>query len=176
MTAARDEFTELRSALMRRIDDKLAEARRRGLHAADLGHDQTLADRVAAAIPTGHPVADTVGPCYDTPGLTRWLGISKQALAKRVANKTVLGCRSSDGHWLYPAWQFDEHGNASRDLPELITILAGPDDDRWRAAVWLSAPSPDLPDAEPAGAWLARGGAADIVLRAARADAARWAA
>lgn len=132
--------------------------------------------RVAAAIPVGrHPVAALVGPCYDTPGLARWLGISARAIAQRAKRQALLACRTESGSWRYPALQFDERGNTLPHLPELLRLLAGPGDEgRWRAALWLAAPAPYLPHGTSAASWLQHGGDPSPVLAAAKADTARW--
>lgn len=170
-------FARTRERLVEAIDAQLAAVAASGRTAEDLGDLDDLAAKVGAAIPTGHPVADLVGPCYDTPGLTAWLGISKQALDKRNRTGAVLACRTSDGHWVYPAFQFDADGRPLPHLREVIAVLTGEGGaDRWRVASWLAAPSPDLPGKVPAAEWLRGGDDPTPVLLAARADAARWAA
>jgi hypothetical protein len=172
------DFASLRERLVATIDDQLAHAAENGLQPADLGSPDELSARVGAAIPVGrHPTAALVGPCYDTPGLSRWLGISKQAIEKRNKARSLLACRTEGGHWCYPALQFDERGHTLPHLRELLQLLAGADDDRrWRAARWLAAPAPYLPEDVSAAQWLRQGGDPDPVLAAARADAHRWAA
>jgi len=170
-------FVSLREQLVATIDAQLAHAADNGLDPDDLGSAEELSARVGAAIPIGrHPTAVLVGPCYDTPGLARWLGISKQAIDKRNKAHTLLACRTESGSWRYPALQFDERGNTLPHLRELVELLAGSGDDRrWRAARWLAAPAPYLPDDVSAAAWLRSGGDPTPVLAAAREDAARWA-
>jgi hypothetical protein len=171
------EFDFLRAQLVATIDTQLAHAARNGLDPDDLGSAEELSARIGAAIPTGrHPTAVLVGPCYTTPGLARWLGISKQAIDKRNRSRTLLACRTESGAWRYPALQFDERGRTLPKLRELLEQLAGPGDERrWRAARWLAAPAPYLPTAVSAAAWLRDGGDPAPVLAAARADSARWA-
>jgi len=170
-------FVSLREQLVATIDTQLAHAAENGLDPEDLGRAEELAARVGAAIPTGrHPTAVLVGPCYDTPGLSRWLGISKQAIEKRNKAHTLLACRTESGSWRYPAMQFDERGKTLAHLREILDVLNTPGDERrWRAARWLAAPAPYLPGNVSAAAWLRSGGDVQPVLTAARADAARWA-
>ena len=170
-------FSGLRARLVEAIDSRLAAAEANGLRPEDLGDPLDLASRVAAAIPTRHPSAELVGACYDGPGLARWLGVSRQAVSQRNKARTFLGCRTTHGRWVYPAWQFDSNRRPIPHLAELITILAGEDDRRrWRAARWLAAPCPNLPGRVSAANWLGRGGDPEPVLSAARADARRWSA
>lgn len=170
-------FARLRERLVATIDTQLAHAADNGLDVDDLGSADELSARIGAAIPIGrHPTAILVGPCYDTPGLSRWLGISKQAIDKRNRAHALLACRTEVGSWRYPALQFDERGNTLPHLRELIELLAGPGDERrWRTARWLAAPAPYLPENVSAAAWLRNGGDPDLVLAAAREDAKRWA-
>src|SRR5689334_19202311 len=90
-------FDRLRAMLVETIDNQIAAAAANGLGPEDLGDPEQLAARVGAAIPTGHPTAELVGACYDTPGLARWLGVTKQALDKRNKARTILACRTADG-------------------------------------------------------------------------------
>ncbi|MBE7196144.1 MAG: hypothetical protein INR66_27175, partial [Gordonia polyisoprenivorans] len=91
-------FVNLREQLVATIDTQLAHAADNGLDPDDLGSADELSARIGAAIPTGrHPTAALVGPCYDTPGLSRWLGISKQAIDKRNRAHTLLACRTESG-------------------------------------------------------------------------------
>jgi hypothetical protein len=170
-------FVTLREQLVATIDAQLTHAAENGLDPAALGRPEELAARVGAAIPIGrHPTAALVGPCYDTPGLARWLGISKQAIDKRNKAHTLLACRTESGSWRYPALQFDDRGNTLPHLRELLDVLIRPGDERrWRAARWLAAPAPYLPGNVSAADWLRGGGDPRPVLAAARADAARWA-
>ncbi|WAX55535.1 hypothetical protein M6B22_13395 [Jatrophihabitans cynanchi] len=171
-------FASLREQLVATIETRLALATENGLGPEDLGSAEELTARVGAAIPIGrHPTAALVGPCYDTRGLSRWLGISKQAIDKRNKAHTLLACRTESGFWRYPALQFDDRGNPLPHLRELLDVLITPGDDRrWRAARWLAAPAPYLPGNVSAAAWLRSGSDVQPVLTAARADAARWAA
>ena len=139
--------------------------------------DTESAAQDAAAIAAGrHPVAEAVGPCYDTAGLSRWLGISRQAIAKRVEAHTLLGCPTLSGARCYPALQFDDLGNTIPHLPELLNLLARPGGEWcWRAALWMATRAPYLPDDASAADWLKNGGDPAPVLTAARDDAERWA-
>lgn len=170
-------FRRARDQLVAAIDARLEAVRDSGLSAEDLGDLGELAAKVAAVIPSVNPLAEVVGPCYDTPTLVQWLGISKQALDKRNRSGTVLGCRTRDGYWVYPAFQFDAQGRALPHLRDVLDALGREDDPaRWRAAQWLAAPNPDLPGQVSSATWLRHGNDPGPVLSAARADAARWAA
>lgn len=81
-TAYRDQVVATVTARVRSRLDALAAA---GVPLESLGSPDQVADQVAAALPTSrHPYDLELGPFYDTGGLTRWLGVTRQALADRV--------------------------------------------------------------------------------------------
>lgn len=129
--------------------------------------------RALATLPRVSPLAEAIGPFYDTAGLRQWLNISKQALAKRVEKAQVLGCKTVDGHWVYPAWQFDDQGEVVEGLSEVLSTLLE-QRDTWAAAHWFVVPSPDL-DGFTAIEWLAQGNSPEPVLREAVQDTERLA-
>lgn len=169
-------FARLRARLVAEVDARLLAATANGLTLQDLGDSDELPARVAEAISAGrHPTAALVGPCYDTPGLTRLLDVSENEILKRVRSHTLLACRTESGAWRYPKFQFDEQGNTLACLREVLDALIAPGDEgRWRAARWLAAPAPYLPDSASAAQWLRDGGDPTPVVCAARADGDRW--
>lgn len=141
-----------------------------------LGDPQHLADRVVAAAPSQpSPLEGLTGPFYGTAGLRAWLGVTRQALADRVRGKRLLGMRTGDGTWVYPAWQFTDDRRTIPHLAEVLRALAAGSDEPWTWALWLTAPSEDW-QGLPAWRYLADGGDLAPVLFEARVDAARWAA
>lgn len=68
--------------------------------AAELGRDAAAA-AVAPAL-----WAQQVGDRYDTAAVVDLLGVSRQALHKRVANNSLLGIPGKGTTW-FPRWQFD---------------------------------------------------------------------
>ncbi|MFD9826411.1 hypothetical protein ACFWXB_02950 [Tsukamurella tyrosinosolvens] len=148
-----------------------------GADHAPLEDTDSIADASGAASPIGTPYEQLAGPFYDTAGLTRWLGLSEQALAKRVATGTVIACRQEDDRrtWLYPAWQFTDHALIP-GLADVWQILReGATADLWVAVFWLKAPHPKLGCVSPID-WLHTGRELDVVINETRADAARWTA
>lgn len=130
-------------------------------------------DKLAATLIAAMPSRfGKYGPFYDTAGLTSWLGISRQALAKRAANHKLLAVRTSDRQTLYPVWQFDR---ATRAVPAalqaVLAVLLPAVVDPWTAAMWLRTPLE--PGGKDAVQLIAEGGT-DEVLTDARRDAARW--
>ena len=136
---------------------------------------EQVAERAAALIPTAHPFAQ-LGPFYTTGSMTKWLGITRQALDQRVRSRKMLGCPTSGGgQRVYPVWQFTEDGYSIAHLAEVLDTLHRGIDDPWTWAAWLAAPVPDRFDGMPAHQWLAQGRDAETVLTEARRTAGRLA-
>jgi hypothetical protein len=134
-----------------------------------------VAERAAALIPTSHPFAQ-LGPFYPTRAVTKWLGITRQALDQRVRARKMLGCPTADGgQRVYPVWQFTADGQAIAHLPAVLDTLHEGIDDPWTWATWLAAPVPGRFDGMPAHQWLAEGRDAEPVLTEARRTAGRLA-
>ena len=132
-----------------------------------------VAEQLVAGVPTRHDLDRLVGPFYDTAGLTRWLGVSRQALDDRTKKGTLLMCPLQDGARVYPAWQFRTNKTPVPYLIETLKILRIGAESPWTVATWLRTPLKRLHDVDPVS-WLDGGGEAEVVLAAARADAARW--
>ncbi|WP_104132317.1 hypothetical protein [Cryobacterium sp. M91] len=118
-----------------------------------------------------------VGPFYDTAGLSRWLGVSRQAIHKRIG-KTLLAVHTEKNDILYPAFQFTEDGDTLPHLMDAARTLSTGLADEWSIAMWLNTPVDDL-DGRSIVECLraADGGAADVdaALAFARAEASRLA-
>ncbi len=133
-----------------RLLDRVRELSHRG---SALPEPRELARLLGAGLPGAGPAdldphfAD-LGPFYDSAGALHQLGgVTKQALASRRANETVLAMRTGDGQWLYPAWQFTGDGGIRPVLVPVLKALRGLD--RWAAGVWLVAAHPDLSGSSP---------------------------
>lgn len=134
---------------------------------------------VAPAVAPANKMAEQVGPeFYDTAGVTVVLAppgadpISKQAVEHRRRRRTILALQTSDGRWIYPAWQFRDHDV----MPGLAQVLAVFDDHaNWSVGTWLTTPSKDLDGRTPVQ-WLDGGRDHEHLLRLARHTAHRWAA
>lgn len=139
-------------------------------------------DLLVAVLPDNSSVlAERVGPCFRTAQLVRLLPesgprITDEAVRARRQSGRLIGLRTRDRRWLYPAWQF--HTRPGRlvirdDVLELWGLL-GAVDDPWSRAAWLSGPRGDLAGVSPL-AWLDRHGL-DGRLRAAAGERRRRAA
>lgn len=177
MSDLMDHKAQLLNELRERLDERFAAAQEAGVDADAYADTAAIADAMVSALPAANVHDQLVGPFYDTAGLTQWLGITKQAIAKRVEAGTLIACRIADRRrtWVYPTWQFTAEGNVIAHLPEVWQILRTGSEDPWTAALWLRARNPDL-DGAVAVEHLRSGGDPTPVLASARADAAQWAA
>jgi hypothetical protein len=165
---------KLMDLLARRVHQTFADARAAGVPAEVFGDVESIARSMAAALPTSHVYDQLVGPFYDTAGLTRWWGVSRQAVNKAVAVGSVIACRLDDGQWVYPTWQFTDAGTVHPHLIALwrrLRVAADP----WTCAIWLRSPQSELGDRSAAD-WIGDGHPLDTVMAQADADAQRWAA
>ena len=174
MNTLAEQERKLMDLLTRRVHKTFADARAAGIPADVFDDVESIADSMAAALPTSGTYDQLVGPFYDTAGLTRWRGVSRQAVNKAVAADTVIACRLADGQWVYPTWQFTTSGTVHPHLITLWKTLRAAADP-WTCAVWLRSPQPALDDRSAAD-WITDGHPLDTALALADADVQRWAA
>lgn len=62
--------------------------------ATTFGDPEDLAEAMVSALPHSHVFDEIAGPFYDTAGLTRWLGITRQALHQKAVKHAILACPS----------------------------------------------------------------------------------
>jgi class 3 adenylate cyclase len=159
--------------LRARLAERLAAMQAAGQDAYQLPEPQELAERMLAAIPLSHEWDAQVGPFYETAGLSRWLGITRQGVHDRARRRALLAVMTSDGKTLYPAWQFDDAGRVLPGLREVLEVFRDVPVNDWRVAVWLTTPDEALGHRTPAQ-WLRDGLATEMVQELAVDLAARW--
>lgn len=173
-STALDTLLELvRSQLVHRVED----LGRQGRTLRSLGELDELAARMVAALPTVHPWDSELGPFYDTNGLNRWLGVTRQALADRVKRGTLLACRTEDGHLLYPVFQFDRVGQVRPGVIEAVGILTRAGADGWAIGTWLTTASVAFDGDSVVDYLVVHHGSNEAITRvtaAATADGAAW--
>ena len=173
-TAAEALAEAVRVRVAQRVEELAAQGR-----TLDLGDVDALAERMMAALPLVHPLDQPLGPFYDTAGLVAWLGISRQALFDRVRRGTVLACRTSDGHLVYPSLQFGRNGAVRPGVQEAVGAFTRRGVDGWSIGAWLTTPT-DAFEGHSAVDYLvvhrSSAGAVARVAELAAADAAAWAA
>ncbi|WP_156144190.1 hypothetical protein [Sinomonas humi] len=121
------------------------------------------------------PLAEQVGPFYDTNALAKWLGSTRQAFSKSAANGKLLAVQTSDRRLLFPVWQFDEHGRTLRDFDLVLKVLRDGTDDSWKIGSWMTTPVAEL-EGESAKDWLGEGKDSAPVVELARQSVAAWTA
>ncbi|EFL94107.1 hypothetical protein [Mobiluncus curtisii] len=85
-----------------------------------------------------------VGPVCRTGNVCDWLGVSRQAIMKAVRDGRLLGFRTLDRKWVYPAWQFSSaqaYANCVRMLPPVVDILGSRGLNDFDRAKWCFTPN-----------------------------------
>jgi hypothetical protein len=164
VAAFQEGFADRLAAMLRRHPEvergvDVEEARRLGAEGAD-----------AALAPLLWSAA--IGERWDTQTVTEFLGVTRQALHKRVAAGSVLGLAGRGTTW-FPVWQFDVVGHRVR--PEVAEIVGAFRDvlaplDPLVVASWAVSDQPELGMAPEE--WLAAGKDPAEVVRSARRAAA----
>lgn len=171
----------LSDAYKREVLDLIGQRLDRRLRSVETLPPAAVAEAMLAAVPvleTANRLADLVGPCYDSAGAAAVLGgprskpVSKQAIATRRRRQTILALATTDGHWVYPTFQFED-GVVREDVVRLLAAFR--EAPRWSVAAWLQTPAGDLGDRTPM-AWLSSGRPLADVLRLAGRAVGRWAA
>lgn len=173
MSTLAEQEHQLLGVLTRLVNRTFAHARAAGVPAEVFDDVESIARSMAAALPTiGVGAGQLVGPFYDTTGLTRWQGVTDQALSEAVAAGTVIACQLDGGGWVYPTWQFADSRSTHPYLVTLWTTLRAAADP-WTCALWLRSPQHEL-DERCAADWIAEGRPLKVPLELARVDAERW--
>lgn len=137
-------------------------------------HARQVARRIESVLPGEDRVAAAVGPVLDTADLVEWLGVTKQAIHNRARRHDLLALMTSDGHVVYPDWQFDDDGTTRRGVADAVKALTKAGMDPWTQAVWFRGPSSAFEEMS-AAQWLTEGRAPAVVVREAHRRAHRWA-
>lgn len=164
---------------LRRVLDRV---HGRVLSAAASG-DQLFLDRLVEQLDAlATPVApanerwnELVGPFYDTAGLARWLGLTRQRLSQRVHSGDLLGLLpTSKSTTYFPVWQFAPDGDVVRGVPDVIRGLG--ERSAFNKALWFKSPREEFGN-HTAIEVLANGDPSDVrtIIEEARADGAAWA-
>lgn len=105
---------------------------------SELGSPEELARRMVAVMPTPSPWGDLLGTFFSPGKVARILGdISRQAVADRRNRGTLLGLKTADGTWVYPAFQFDDNHRVLPGLAAVVRTLRESEIDDWTLASWL---------------------------------------
>ncbi|MDQ0908738.1 hypothetical protein QFZ22_004723 [Streptomyces canus] len=101
-------------------------------------------------------------------------GVTRQALAKRVENGSLLGLPGR-GTTYYPSWQFDFRRNEIRPaVKRLLRVFKSYDEyDPFMIASWMTEPNADLDQARPADL-IENEEEVDQLIKVATATVRRW--
>jgi hypothetical protein len=160
-------------SVAQKVHDRLMRADEARIDPSKFGDPEDIANAMVAAIPLGHVYDEISGPFYDTSGLTRWLGISRQALHQKVKGHAILACPLDDGTLVYPTWQFLDSGVTIPSLADVLSTLSEGTTDAWMIALWMQAQSEQLDGHRPSE-WLRQGSDASRVTSMARHVAGAW--
>lgn len=165
------EIAEYRERAHRELDALLERLQRLGV---SLPSPQELIEFGAHAQAPRHPLAEAIGPVYETQGVRRLTGLARQQLADRRSRGTILALRTSDDVWLYPAFQFED-GAVRPWVRRLLDVFrSSADVEWWTVAAWLNTPKTELGSRVPVEA--VNADERDQVLALAERAASRWAA
>lgn len=79
-----------------------------------------------------------IGPLYDSNGVQKLTGFSGAALSARIAARDILMVRTVAGEELFPAFQFEDDGQALPAAANVAILLEPIADDAWDVALWLN--------------------------------------
>jgi hypothetical protein len=117
----------------------------------------------------GEPLERALADALTREQAARQLGVTPQAVSKRVASGGLVALRRGRVKW-FPAWQFHEDGA----LPGLEKVIAAFPGSALSLTNWATAPSADLDDATPAQTLSRRGGLARVLDATAALTPAAW--
>ena len=101
---------------------RLLELVDQGAELIQLGDADDVAAQLVSRLPIANPWPEIVGPCYTSGSLQRELGVSRAALSKAVSDGRLLRLMTSDGQYVYPAFQVVD-GALVRGLREVLAVL-----------------------------------------------------
>ena len=166
---------ELVKELDHRLSGVASAWNRSGRGLDELGSAGEIADRMVAALSRPSPWNDIIGPFYRTNQAAQLLGVSRQAVDERRRRGVLLGCRTADGYWVFPAIQFDDRGHVRPGAAELVGRLANADADGWTQAAWTATPLDRLDGLSPVEYAQQEGGVNESLAAAVDDQIQRWA-
>lgn len=138
-----------------------------------LGDSTKLVNTILGSLPLPSPWAKFMGPVYSTSSLARLLKVSRQAVSERAAKGKLISLQTSDGHKVFPLFQFDKPPVLIPGISEVWAELKKAKADDWTRATWLLAPMVELANRSPIS-YLKSGGNVATVLTEVERAAFRW--
>jgi hypothetical protein len=173
--AQRRKLTRDVEALLERY---LLRLEQRGVTLEDVGGMEAILGAVEAALPAANSLAERAGKVYTTRQLQTLLPgvhaepLKDQAVYNRVRSRTLIGAKTADHRWVFPAFQFQARPGRLQPRQDVIDLwqLLPPADDRrvdaWTLISWLGGPRQDLAGLTPLQ-WLDQHGIDERLQRAA---------
>lgn len=167
-----DALSDGEQALFAALCDRVVGRDIGGALPADADYDE-LAGRMVAALPSvKHETDALIGPFYDTASLTRWRGVTRQAIHKAVQKRDLIGLKIGDGSLVFPSFQFSRTGAPLPGLRQVLDLVDPERIDPWGSALWLNTESDEFGGTTAAVAL--RDGRGERVLAAARRASDAW--
>ena len=133
--------------------------------------DARRAGMLAAA---GAAWENELGPLLTSAQVRELLGnVSRQRVDELLRSRRLIGMSGRSGRRRFPLFQFRD-GRPTETLVAAYWTVADGGADEWTAASWCVAPDPALDGSSPVQ-WSKADGDAELLLRVARQDAARFA-
>lgn len=160
--------------VVREYADALSRA---GRNLDDVGGAQAVAEAVAAVLPRPNRFVTRLGLVYTTGQLQRLLPgasakpVTDEAVRDRRQHGRLIGVKTRDGRWAYPAFQFQVRPGKLVPREEVLALWRllpsdDPDVDTLTIAAWLTGPRADLEGRTPLE-WLDAHGLDERLRRAA---------
>jgi hypothetical protein len=171
--------SELSAALVTVAEEYLDALAAAGADLDDVGGTDGITDLVRAVLPRPNRFASRVGPVYTTGQLRRLLPssgsapITDEAVRDRRRNHRLVGFRTADRRWAWPAWQFRAASGRlvpRTDVLDLWRMLPAQGPSELTRIAWIRGRHRGLGGLSPLE-WLDRHGLDDRL----RAVAHRWA-
>jgi hypothetical protein len=140
------------------------------------GKELSVADarRAGMLAAAGAAWENELGPLLTSAQVRELLGsVSRQRVDELLRSRRLIGMSDRSGRRRFPLFQFRDGRPIETLVAAYWTVVAG-DADEWTAASWCVAPDPALDGSSPVQ-WSKADSDAELLLRVARQDAARFA-
>lgn len=150
----------IRSSLDPVVHEYAGALARAGHDLEDVGGAEAVAEAVATVLPRPNRFVARIGPVYTTGQLQRLLPgmsarpITDEAVRDRRRNGRLIGVKTREGRWAYPAYQFRVASGKlipREDVLDLWGLLPhqSRDVDALTLVAWLTGPRSDLGGQSP---------------------------
>ena len=120
---------------------------------------------------------DVIGPVLLTRQVAERMGWGEAQVDEAQKDHVLLGCRTRDGVWVYPAFQFKDpnSGELVHGFADAMRVISAAEVDPWAIASWFMTPLRSLGERRPIDILRTGDGTgADAVRRAAMEQSRAW--